>query len=87
MTDFSETLRKLAVYSIDGDLRGCALEAADHIEALEAENSRLREALSFYARTVWNYAQAACGYALSALIDDHGSKARAALNGEDTADD
>lgn len=44
--DFTGRLRNLAVASNDGNLRGPALQAADRIEALQAESARLREALN-----------------------------------------
>jgi len=43
MTDLVERLRKYGSASNDGYARGPMLEAADRIEALEAENERLRK--------------------------------------------
>jgi cell division protein FtsB len=40
--DLVKRLRDLASQSIDGDLRGPALQAADRIEALEAERDALK---------------------------------------------
>jgi hypothetical protein len=42
----TEQLRKLAIRSNDGDLRGPALAAASSIDALEATNTRLLAALA-----------------------------------------
>ena len=53
MTDLSKALRDRATYSIDGDsLRGHALEAADRIDALEAERDRLRYVLDGVAGAI-----------------------------------
>ena len=58
------------------------LEAADRIEALEAENERLREALQFYARE-YNWKSSGvymCGHSNPSSAEiDRGNKARAAL--------
>jgi hypothetical protein len=60
-----------------GAMLGTAAEAADKIEALTAENERMREALAHYAQ--WGVV---CPQTDDAIRDDGGDLARAALAGK-----
>lgn len=51
--DLIKRLRKTAAVSNDGNLRGPALEAADRIEELEAENKRLRVTRNLLENRIW----------------------------------
>ena len=62
--DIKARLRAVAEATGPNEARDIAFEAADYIEALEAENARLREALERIA---------AHGYGLQSLVEDGAS--------------
>ena len=77
--DLVKRLQELAAQSNDGCLRGPALQAANRIEALEAERDRLREAgqavVDRWDTPLWEEAEAT-GHVINRL--------RAALKGDQT---
>jgi hypothetical protein len=95
MSDLVERLRWHSEDQATGKLRLTnpdGPEAADEIEALEAENARLREALEFYADLKTyetQYVTRECGCCEDYYKDienDEGTRARAALAEQEPRD-